>query len=68
MSAPKTPSPAPRADEDRANWVSLTGISDSTKPAAPRNFARIYLAKRYRLSMPVATPVARPKGEVRHER
>jgi hypothetical protein len=66
MSAPNTPSPAPRADEDRANLLSRT--SESTKPAAPRNFTSVYLAKRCRLPMPVATLVARPKGEVRHER
>jgi len=68
MSAPKTPSPAPRADEDWANWVSLTGISDSTKTAAPGNFVTIYVAKRHRLPMPVATLVARPIGEARHGR
>jgi hypothetical protein len=58
MSAPKTPSPAPRADEDQANWVSFTGISDSAIPAAPPDFAAIYVASRYRLPMPVAALVA----------
>jgi len=47
MSAPKTPSPAPRADEDRANWASLTRISHNTKPAAPPDFAAIHVATRY---------------------
>ena len=58
MSAPKTPSPAPRADEDRANWASLTRISQNTKPAAPPDFAAIHVATRYRLHMHVAASVA----------
>jgi hypothetical protein len=59
MSAPKTPSPAPRAyAEGRANRTP-TGASDSTIPAAPQNFAAIYVATRYRLPVHVAALVAR---------
>jgi hypothetical protein len=59
--APQMRSLTPRAyaEEDRANRTSLTEASDSTKPAAPPNFAVLYVTNRYRLPMHVAALIAR---------
>ncbi len=39
-------SPARRGNaEDRANWKSLTGTVDSTKPAAPPDLATMFVAQ-----------------------
>jgi hypothetical protein len=60
MIAPETPSGTPWADpEDRGNKLSHSGASDRATPAAPPDFAVIYVANRYRLPMHVAALVAR---------
>jgi excisionase family DNA binding protein len=57
MIAPETPAPTQNADAE--DCVALTGASDGAKPAAPPDFAVIYVANRYRLPMHVAALVAR---------
>ena len=60
MIAPRTPRRSPCADaEDCANKVPLIGASDGAKPAAPPDFAVIYVANRFRLPMHDAPLVAR---------
>ncbi len=60
---------APRANaRNGADKITFKSRASAVKPAAPWNFVTIYVAKRYRSPMPVATLLAQPKGEVRHER
>lgn len=59
MIAPETQGATPNADAEDFVDMSLTGASEGAKPAAPLDFAVIYVARRYRLPMHVAALVAR---------
>jgi hypothetical protein len=59
MIGPETPRPTLNAYAEDSVDISLTGTSDAAKPAAPLDFAVIYVANRYRLPMHVAALVAR---------